>query len=112
MPPSIVCRTSSRKDPMEWQADLFASYLLMPKKLITEVWESVYGTMEPYGAAEELAELSWKESAGIGQPVVGVARELAREFLVSGVAMQIRLTEMGLIRTDKMLPNISQTSRV
>lgn len=110
-PPSIVCRTGSRKDPMEWQADAFASYLLMPGKMVTEVWESIYGTQEPYGAADELADLARKVVGDVGQPVVGVAREVAREFRVSGTAMQIRLTELGLIRTERMLPGLSPESR-
>lgn len=98
--PSIVCRTSARKDPMEWQADTFASYLLMPGRMITDLWSSMYGTLEPYDAADELAELATSRETG-GQPVVSLAREMAREFLVSGQAMQIRLMEMGLIRMAK-----------
>ncbi|MBF0424594.1 MAG: ImmA/IrrE family metallo-endopeptidase [Magnetococcales bacterium] len=105
-PPSIVCRTGSRKDPMEWQADVFASYLLMPGKMVNEAWESIYGTQEPYGAADELADLARKVVGDVGQPVVGVAREVAREFRVSGTAMQIRLVDMGLIRMEKTLPGL------
>ncbi|MBF0153938.1 MAG: ImmA/IrrE family metallo-endopeptidase [Magnetococcales bacterium] len=103
-PPSIVCRTASRKDPMEWQADAFAGYLLMPRKVVTEVWESIYGTLEPYRAADEFADLAQNVIGDAGQPVVGVAREVAREFRVSGMAMQIRLMEMGLIIKKKRTP--------
>ncbi|MBF0214755.1 MAG: ImmA/IrrE family metallo-endopeptidase [Magnetococcales bacterium] len=95
IPPSIVCRTSTCKDPMEWQADLFAGYLLMPTKMINDAWSSIFGTTDSYMAAEEMAELSSRKD---GQPVISVAREMARAFHVSGQAMQIRLLDLGLIK--------------
>lgn len=106
-PPSIVCRSKSKKDPMEWQADTFAGYLLMPKEMVFEMWESIYGTREPYIAVEEMAELSalW-ELSDDRQPTVSIARDLARTFQVSGQAMQIRLIDMGLVKTEKPSPNL------
>ncbi|MBF0340914.1 MAG: ImmA/IrrE family metallo-endopeptidase [Magnetococcales bacterium] len=100
IPPSIVCRTSTSKDPMEWQADLFASYLLMPTKMLFDVWSSIFDTSDAYDAANEMAELisRWDGQSGSGRPVVSVAREMARAFHVSGQAMQIRLQHVGLIR--------------
>jgi hypothetical protein len=35
-PPLVVCRSSQAKEPIEWQADYYASCLLMPKNLL--VW--------------------------------------------------------------------------
>ena len=32
-PPSVVCRSSQAKEPIEWQADFYASCLLMPRDL-------------------------------------------------------------------------------
>lgn len=105
--PSIVCRTSTRKEPMEWQADTFAGYLLMPKDMILQAWEAQHGGMEPYIAEEEMADLSAKWGlAEDRQPTVGVAKDMARVFNVSGQAMQIRLIGLGLIRTETPAPDL------
>ena len=36
---SVVCRSSQAKEPMEWQADFYASCLLMPRKLVFAAWD-------------------------------------------------------------------------
>jgi Zn-dependent peptidase ImmA (M78 family) len=33
-PPSVVCRSSQAKEPIEWQADCYAGCLLMPRRLV------------------------------------------------------------------------------
>ncbi len=45
-PPSsaIVCRSTMKKEPAEWQADQFAGMLLMPASLMQESKLSVYGS--------------------------------------------------------------------
>ena len=45
--PSIICRSSQAKEPVEWQADFYASCLLMPRKLIFETWRERFGTTAP-----------------------------------------------------------------
>lgn len=103
--PSIVCRSSSRKEPMEWQADMFAGYLLMPKEMVLAAWRTHFGGLDPYIAKDEMANLSAKWGlADDEQPVVEAAKELARDFKVSGQAMQIRLIGLGLIRTEVPAP--------
>ena len=105
--PSIVCRSTSRKDPMEWQADTFAGYLLMPKKVVLEIWESIHGTREPYVAAEEITDLTTRFGLSEeNRPSVGIARDLAQTFQVSGQAMQIRLIGLGLILLEEPSPNL------
>jgi len=105
--PSIVCRTSSRKEPMEWQADMFSGYLLMPKDMIFAAWEARCGSLEPYIAKEEMADLSAKWGlAEDAQPTVDIAKDLAQQFNVSGQAMQIRLIGLGLIRTEVPAPDL------
>jgi len=105
--PSIVCRASSQRDPMEWQADTFAGYLLMPKEMVLAVWQSRQGSLEPYVAVEEIANLSARWGlAEDKNPTVEVAKHLAREFGVSGQAMQIRLIGLGLISTKKPGPGL------
>ncbi len=105
--PSIVCRTSSRKEPMEWQADMFAGYLLMPKEMVFAAWRKRFGGLDPYIAKDEMANLSAKWGlADDEQPTVDVAKEMARAFNVSGQAMQIRLIGLGLIRTEVPAPDL------
>ena len=105
--PPIVCRTSFRKDPMEWQADNFAGYLLMPGDLVFKTWEARNGNREPYIAKQEMADLSVKWGlADNDQPTVEIARTLARDFKVSGQAMQIRLIGLGLIKTKEPDPSL------
>lgn len=105
--PSIVCRTSSRKDPMEWQADMFSGYLLMPKDMIFAAWQARCGGLEPYIAKEEMAGLSAKWGlAENEQPTVDIAKNMARQFNVSGQSMQIRLIGLGLIRTEVPAPDL------
>ncbi|MFW6107028.1 MAG: ImmA/IrrE family metallo-endopeptidase [bacterium] len=105
--PSIVCRISSRKEPMEWQADMFSGYLLMPKEMVFAAWEARHGSLEPYVAKEEMADLSARWGlAEDERPTVDIAKDLARQFNVSGQAMQIRLIGLGLIRTEVPAPNL------
>jgi hypothetical protein len=105
--PSIVCRTRSQKDPMEWQADNFAGYLLMPKQMVFRAWQEQNGSMEPYVAAEEIADLSARWGLGEDtRPTVEIARLLARGFGVSGQAMQIRLIGLGLVQVREPAPGL------
>src|SRR4051794_23371448 len=41
--PSIICRTSQKKAPIEIQADRFASYLLMPRDEVRRAWQRRMG---------------------------------------------------------------------
>src|SRR5262249_20688913 len=45
--PSFVCRSSEAKRREEWQADLYASCLLMPKNLVVEAWRERLVTQTP-----------------------------------------------------------------
>ncbi|MBV9925662.1 MAG: ImmA/IrrE family metallo-endopeptidase [Acidobacteria bacterium] len=98
--PSIVCRDGDSQ-PIEWQANTFAAYALMPRDMVRGAWERLRGNLEPYVAEDEIAALSAKRTAGNYLPNTSVARELAKEFHVSAQAMQIRLTELGLIKLHK-----------
>jgi Zn-dependent peptidase ImmA (M78 family) len=105
--PTIVCRTSSRKDPMEWQADCFAGYLLMPQEMVLAAWKAARGALEPYVAVQEIADKLAKWGlVEDRQPTVDIARQLAAEFDVSGQAMQIRLIGLGLIQMSQRQPKL------
>jgi hypothetical protein len=93
--PTIICRSSGKKLPIEWQADTYASYLLMPAEMVRAYWRELFGDM-PYYAAEEIASLSRRFNTS--KPTLPVARDMADHFAVSGQAMQIRLENIGLIK--------------
>lgn len=105
--PSIVCRTASRKEPMEWQADAFSGLLLMPRDMVLAAWKARHGSLDPYIAEKEIEGLSAKWGlADDSQPTVDVARAMAKDFKVSGQAMQIRLIGLGLIKTEEPGPDL------
>ena len=98
--PSVVCRDQPRsgKPRIEWQADAFASHLLMPEPLIRRSWAEVHGCPEPYVATGEWANRRARFGAREDEyPTVEVAHRMATVFKVSGQAMQIRLLALGLI---------------
>ena len=41
--PTVVCRSSQAKERVEVQADLYASCLLMPRKLVMRAWRDMFG---------------------------------------------------------------------
>ncbi len=80
--PSIICRTSERRERIEIQADAFAGCLLMPRDLLIPAWRQRAGR----GRRDDVVE-----------PTV---RRLAEEFEVSPRAMRIRLERLGLVVRD------------
>jgi hypothetical protein len=42
MNPAVVCRSSEAKKREEWQADFYASCLLMPRKMIFATWDEFF----------------------------------------------------------------------
>jgi Zn-dependent peptidase ImmA (M78 family) len=92
---------------MEWQADTFAGYLLMPKEMVFEKWREVQGDLDPYVAIDEIADLSARWGLAEDEtPTVSAARDLAQHFRVSGQAMQIRLVGLSLILTEPPEPGL------
>ncbi|HPF34958.1 MAG TPA: ImmA/IrrE family metallo-endopeptidase [Candidatus Krumholzibacteria bacterium] len=102
----VICR-SNDKSPLEWQADAFAGYLLMPKDMVFAQWEAMHGNRQPYIAIDEIEDLKSRWGlADDDRPTVDVARQMAPVFEVSAQAMQIRLIELGLIRTKVPEPGL------
>ena len=44
---SFVCRSSNAKKREEWQADFYASCLLMPKSMVLAAWQRKFGDIRP-----------------------------------------------------------------
>lgn len=87
--PSIVCR-SSNAEPMEVQANLFASFLLMPTHLVEAVWLEEHGSSTAVSAAG----------------ATDVVRRMATRMKTSNQAMQIRLSDLRLINAAAPTPTI------
>src|SRR3954451_16614937 len=45
--PTVVCRSGQTKKPIEWQADRYASCLLMPRRSVTREWQACLGRTGP-----------------------------------------------------------------
>jgi Zn-dependent peptidase ImmA (M78 family) len=110
--PSVVCRSSQAKDPIEWQADFYASCLLMPRKLVLAAWDEMFPDRKPriiqppISVSHRFVEVPRIERhiGGIkcsetnDEVLDRIARPLAEEFQVSTIAMRIRLEKLGLLR--------------
>ena len=118
--PTVICRTSQKKQPIEWQADFFSSCFLMPRKWVLDAWSRRFGRQEPLVFAD-IAGLRWtRRPIRTGLKPIGmvlrnefertfsphafvfetVAREFAPMFRVSIQAMRIRLENLGLLLID------------
>ena len=110
---NFLCRSSEAKRPEEWQADFYASCLLMPARMVVDVWDSIYPGWRPYvmDRSRSIEILAIKDSeerefeVGVEewqneQRMDDVARPLALRFLVSPIAMRIRLEGLGLLLRD------------
>ena len=109
--PSVVCRSSQAKDRVEWQADFYASCLLMPRKLVFAAWDEEFPdrkqrVLKPrIPASHPFVEIQRTEcwiggldcSESENDALDRVAQPLAERFLVSAIAMRIRLEKLGLL---------------
>ena len=109
--PSVVCRSSQAKERVEWQADFYASCLLMPRKLVFSAWDETFPDRKqrilqprtPFShpfveiprISCHIGDLEWSESDD--EALDHFARPLAERFLVSPIAMRIRLEKLGLL---------------
>jgi hypothetical protein len=106
--PDVVCRSSERKKPVEWQADAFAASLLMPRSLVYEAWmehhngddqEAEMATLRPAYADKTLYLRGRLASTPAERDITikeDYAAPFAERFSVSKEAMRIRLEELEL----------------
>lgn len=118
--PAVICRSSQKKTPIEWQADYFSSCLLMPRQLVLDAWSARFGSLKPFVYAD-VADQGWTHRTKYRGPrpiqeimlrVVEetfephayafetIAKEFKPMFRVSTQAMRIRLENLGLLRID------------
>lgn len=113
-PADYVCRSSDKR-PVEWQADSFASHLLMPRALVRQEWEQWHGSLDAI-AIDDLddrqtrlaTELIRRGGAKTGKDAENdmilehTCRPLAERFHVSPEAMRIRLEDFGFLLRKRM----------
>jgi Zn-dependent peptidase ImmA (M78 family) len=96
---------------VEWQADFYASCLLMPRELVFAAWCEMFPdgkqrVLEPETPIShplvevprfsiQISDVDWTESDD--NALSGIAQPLAERFLVSPIAMRIRLEKLGLL---------------
>lgn len=94
--PALVCRSSEKKKPIEWQADTFAAYLLMPKDEVFRVWQELRGSLVPYSAGLVLIDENAPLGATHDSLLKNMHNDMAKKFGVSVQSMQIRLEHLSL----------------
>ena len=92
--PEYICR-SSDTEPIEYQANRFASCLLMPRDIVKQAWEEWRGNLEPI----YLPDLRAENTEGFSDELLmeTAVRPFAALFQVSAEAMRIRAEQMGLL---------------
>ena len=114
--PSVICRDIQSKQQRpreEIQADLYASCLLMPRKMVMEAWDGMFPDRKPRvlqppaSVAHPYVEIARSDQwAGrdvwdrIDAELDAFARPFAEHFLVSPMAMRIRLEKLGLLHRE------------
>jgi Zn-dependent peptidase ImmA (M78 family) len=109
--PTVICRSSEAKEPIEWQADFFSSCLLMPLRRVHDEWKECLGRTRPLllsdlrpngrvmmRAQTIIYEQGRSETEAVDDALFDeVAKPIARRFGVSAPAMRIRLEKLGLL---------------
>jgi Zn-dependent peptidase ImmA (M78 family) len=109
--PTVICRSSQAKEPVEWQADFFSSCLLMPRRQVHEEWKECLGRTRPLllsdlqpnvrvmKRAQTMIYEQGRSEAGAVEDALfdEVAKQIARRFGVSAPAMRIRLEKLELL---------------
>jgi Zn-dependent peptidase ImmA (M78 family) len=109
--PSVICRTSQAKARIELQADLYASCVLMPRKLVFATWDEAFPdrkqrVLQPSEPIDHpFVEIMRLESRipfaafteNDDPALESFATPFAEKFLVSPIAMRIRLEKLGLL---------------
>jgi Zn-dependent peptidase ImmA (M78 family) len=108
VPPAVVCRSSQAGESIEWQANFYASCLLMPRKLVRAAWDEIFPDRKPriiqpriaidhpfVEVPREIDDLD--RSKADDYTLDCIARPLSKQFLVSPIAMRIRLEKLGLL---------------
>lgn len=119
--PKFICRSSHAKERVEWQADFYASCLLMPRKMVFAVWDEFFPdrkqrVLQPKTPIEhsfvEIPKYGFQLSGRMlecetdDEALERFCKPLADRFLVSPIAMRIRLEKLGLLHRSVPLQRL------
>jgi Zn-dependent peptidase ImmA (M78 family) len=109
----VICRSSQSNERVELQANLYASCLLMPRKLVLQAWRDRFGNdhprmlrrkeriVVPCDVDEEIAAVVRSfDQARDDEVLEHFARPFAEQFMVSPIAMRIRLERLELLHRE------------
>jgi hypothetical protein len=105
--PAIVCRSSNAKEPIEWQANFYATCLLMPRRLVYRIWGKRFGSdpliykvnkTNPAFASRRPTLVFKPEKPNHQVLLTPIVKEFAQVFSVSVLSMRFRLEYLGLLR--------------
>jgi hypothetical protein len=117
--PTVICRSSEKNEPIEWQANYFASCLLMPRRRVLDDWDDFLndrvrtpslllaalpnGTIVRHAQAMVYAQRAeFGLGTGHGHLCREVAHPIAERFGVSVQPMLSRLEKLGLLPRQKL----------
>jgi Zn-dependent peptidase ImmA (M78 family) len=119
-PRTDLALRDERKSPLERQADLFAGFLTMPRKLVVDFYERMFGSpieganlnenqayavLGENGILSVIAKLSALDLAKLVAERTSLVfeqpRALTEIFGVSSTAMGIQLLRLGLVKYEK-----------
>jgi hypothetical protein len=105
----VICRSSEAKARVELQADIFASCLLMPRRLVQAAWNAAFAdgrpralkssirlSLEAVPIEEHRPDLDDAEASETSL-LDRFVDPFARDFAVSPRAMRVRLERLGLV---------------
>jgi Zn-dependent peptidase ImmA (M78 family) len=119
--PKFICRSSEAKERVEWQADFYASCLLMPRKMVFAAWDEFFPdrkqrVLQPQTPiAHSFVEIPRRQMYGISgidiwededEALERFCKPMAERFVVSPMAMRIRLEKLGLLHRTVPLQRV------
>jgi Zn-dependent peptidase ImmA (M78 family) len=99
----IFCRIRDAKKPIEWQADYFASCMLMPETAVKDAFYTCYGAkpLILYNVKSAFCgPLCFDPCVETWPQIAGLIKEAGGFFNVSKQAMIIRLQDLGLVKNE------------
>jgi hypothetical protein len=116
----VICRSSQAKERVEWQADYFASCLLMPRALLAFWWRETFSRSTPLVFSSWMGNSGWTrppsewasaaelppdqrdrfDPRAVAYFFYKASAPMAPIFNVSIQAMQVRLCGLGLLSVE------------
>jgi len=99
----IFCRVKNAKEPIEWQADYFASCLLMPDAAVRSAFGACFGSrpLILYNVKSAYSgPVCFDPCVETWPKIADAVREVGNFSNVSRQAMIIRLQDLGLVKNE------------